>query len=505
MKKWTIVLLAAALLFSAGIFFWKPEYNDTAAVSDSTEEITLKWMIYGEKYKESEVVFDEFNRRLQEFLPGVTVEFELVDKDEYQEKWDMKMATGERLDLAWSGNDIMNYTEEVRKGSFMVLDYLIKTHGENLNESIPEELWEMERIDGNLYGIPVDGPLYRSNYVMVFNELLMNRFGDIDQIISVNQSNQYTTKECFDVFEPFLKNAKENTAIGTGVSYQSVSRLAEKGYEGIYGVDSPFVIRIFDKKLKVYNKYELSSYKACFETMADWYQKGYIKEDTRNLLDPSSEDGKSKGSIMFLEEYGEKGTVPDMTETEYTAVYGEMDGYRYIGYDGCRNSIVIPKSAHYPQQAVELINLLYSETGQELYRLLANGIEKQHYIMIGDNVIARMSDNGDGYLYQISQNTLGNVWQNYETAEGEFQQIQEYNEEAIRSPLIGFSLDTRMIALEMERVNLIVNQYREALCQGSSEDWESLYEEFISKMREAGSQKIIEEMQKQIDEFCEGQ
>lgn len=505
MKKWIIFLAAAVVTATAGIIGWQRKEEPQVNTEQETETITLKWIIYGERYKESDVVFAEFNDQLQDFMPGVTVEIELVEKDEYREKWDMKMATGEQVDLAWVGTDEMNYTEEVRKGSFMVLDYLLKTHGSTLSESLPEYMWEMEKIDGNIYGIPVSGPLYRSNYVMVFNEMLMNRFGDLEEMIAVNQANQYTTRECFEVFEEFLENAKDHNAIGTGVSYQSVSKLADKGYEGIYGVDSPFVIRIFDEELKVYNKYELESYQACFETMAEWYQKGYIKEDTKNLLDPSSEEGKSKGSIMFMEEYGEKGTVPHMTETEYDAVYAEMDGYRYIGYDGCRNSIVIPKSAHYPQQAMELVALLYSEEGRDLYRLLANGIEKHHYIVVKDNVIARMSDNGNGYLYQISQNTIGNVWQNYETVEGEFQQIQDYNEEAVMSPLMGFSLDTRMIALEMEKINLIVNQYLEELCQGSDNDWESLYQEFINEMKEAGSDKIIEEIQKQIDEFCVGQ
>lgn len=465
------------------------------------QEVILKWMIYGEKYKESDEVFSEFNEALQEYLPGVQVEFELVDKDDYKEKWDMKMATGERLDLAWFGNEVLNYTEEVKKGSLMALDYLLKTFGEELQEVTPQELWETQRRDGNIYGIPVYGPLYRPNYVLVANQMLMNRFGDFDEIIQVNRSHRYTTEECYQVFESFLEKAKENNAIGTGVSWQSFCRLADKGFEGIYGVNSPFVIRIFDKNLKVYNKYELEGYRTYFETMARWYQKGYIREDVKNLLDPASEDGKIKGSILFLDEYGEKGTVPEMIQTEYEAVRGELDGYRYISYDGCRNSLVIPKSARYPQEAMKLVNLLSSQEGQELYRLLANGVEKKHYIKIGDNVIARMSNNGNSYRYQISQNVIGNVFQNFEIAEGEFEQIKKYNEEAVLSPLQGFNLDTRMIALEMKKVDLVVEKYKDELCQGTSSDWEQLYEEFVQAMQDADSEKIIEEIQKQIDEF----
>lgn len=501
MKKWIYMLLACAVIvMGVGISF--PYLGDRKKeTADQMEKITLKWLVYGEKYKASDEVLAEFNSRLQQYLPGILVEFELVDKDEYQEKWDMKMATGERLDLAWFGNDLLNYTEEVKKGSLMALDYLLKTQGKTLLDSIPEDLWESEKKDGNIYAIPVYGPLYRSNYVVVANKIIMDRFGDLDEIVRINQENRYTNAECFEAFEPFLQGAKDHNAIGTGISYQTVCTLADKGYEGIYGADSPFVIRIFDQKLKVCNKYELESWRACFAAMAEWYRKGFIREDVKNLLNPSSEDGKLKGSIMFLDEYGEKGTAQDMIRTEYDAVRGELDGYRYISYDGCRNSIVVPKSARYPQQAVQLLNFLYSEEGKELYRLLANGIEKQHYILTDHQVVARMSNNKDGYLYQMPQNVLGNVRQNYEIAEGEFEQLEEYNTQALVSPLQGFSLDTRMIALEMEKIKLVVNKYKEELCQGTAEDWEVLYDEFIREMKEAGSTKIIEEMQKQIDAF----
>ncbi|MDO4274631.1 MAG: ABC transporter substrate-binding protein [Eubacteriales bacterium] len=500
MKKW-IIAVTLCLLAGAGIYMLQVSHSTVPVNVPREENVTLKWMIYGEKYKESDEVFSGFNELLGEYLPGVQVEFELVNKDDYKEKWDMKMATNERLDLAWFGNEVLNYTEEVKKGSLMAIDYLLETSGKDLQKDVPAELWELQRREGNIYGMPVLGPLYRRNYVLVANEVLMNRFGDLDEMVRMNQENRYTTEACFRSFEDFLQKAKENNAIGTGVSYRSMCTLADKGYEGIYGSDSPFVIPIFEKNLKVYNKYELESYRACFETMARWYQKGYIREDVKNLLDPGSEDGKLKGSILFLDEYGEKGTVTDMVKTEYDAVRGELDGYRYIPYDGCRNSLVIPKSALYPQQAMELVNLLNSEKGKELYRLLANGVEKKHYIIVEGNVIARMSDNDKSYLYQVSQNVIGNVFRNFETVEGEFRQIEVYNEEAVRSPLQGFNLDTRMIALEMAKVDLVVEKYKEELCQGTSQDWEALYEEFIREMRNAGSEKIIEEVQKQIDEF----
>ena len=56
--------------------------------------------------------------------------------------------------------------------------------------------------------------------------------------------------------------------------------------------------------------------------------------------------------------------------------------------------------------------------------------------------------------------------------------------------------------MKYQRVNLVVDEYKERLCQGTEEDWERVYEEFISKIKKAGSDKVIQEMQKQIDKFA---
>ncbi len=500
MKKWIAAICASIVLLCLAMVLFEQK---KPAEEPDTSSVTLMWMIYGDKYRESDQVLSRFNEELHAYFPDISVEFEVVSKDDYQRTWDMKMADNDTVDIAWIGSEVLNFTEEVKKGSFMVLDYLLNTVGEDLKTSIPEELWKKQRRDGNTYAIPVPGPLYRKNYVLTVNKSLMERYGDFEEILEVNTSHPYTEKECFDVMEPFLENAKENNALGKGVSYKTLCTIADKGYEGLYGEDCPFVIRIFDDELTVYNKYELESYRACFETMADWYQKGYIREDVAYLLDPTSEDGKISGNILFVEEYGEKKTVYGAKNTEYEALRGELDGYRYISYETCRNCLAIPKTAKYPREAVQVINLLSSQEGKELYRLLVNGIEKEQYIRISkdSNVIARMTDDDRNYRYGISPVNIGNVFQNYELCEGQFDQIRTYNEEALTSPLEGFELDTRMFAIEMARVELVVKKYRDQLCQGISEDWETLYQEFLEEMREAGSQKIIDEMQKQIDSY----
>ena len=502
-KKKTIIFTIIGCILLITFLYLKKSHDNIETNSENSEKVIIKWMVFGEKYKDSDSVFLEFNKKLQTHFPGTTVEFEVVQKENYKKNWDMKIATNETLDLAWVGKDIFNYTEEVKKGSFMALGYLIETYGHNLVEQIPKEMWELQKNEGNTYSIPIPGILYRKSYAIVANKELIEKYGDIKKIGSYNRSKQYTDEECYNSFEEFLANTKKGGEIGTGISYQTFSQMADKGSEGIYGSGSPFVIGIFDKKLAVYNKYEKDSWKIYFKTMADWYKKGYIREDIIDILNPLSNDGKINGTVMFVDDFGEHNAVVSVVPTEYETVVEPLESYKYISYGACRNSIVIPKSANNPQRALEIINFLISDKGMQLYRLLANGIEGVHYTTEEHHVIKRNLDGNGNPLYRLPQYTIGDVFQNYKISKSEFNQIDMYNRDAIVSPLSGFELDTRMIILEMSKVDLIVDEYKERLCMGTEEDWEEVYNEFISKIKKAGSDKVIQEMQKQIDKFIE--
>lgn len=467
------------------------------------EEVTIRWMVFGEKFKSSDSVIAAFNKELKRYLPGTTVEFEIVPLQSYQDKWNRKMSTSEVLDLVWIGNDIFNYTEEVKKGGFMALDYLISTNGTALMKEIPEELWEMQKRDGKIYSVPLMGALYRKDYALVTSKSNMESCGNQEEIARVNQESIYTDESCFQVIGDYLKNLKETQKIGTGVSCDTFSAIAQKGYEGIYGPESPFVIRIFDEKLKVYNKYELDSYKSYFQAMSEWYDKGYIRQDVEEVLDPEVDNGTKTGNAVFLDEYGENGVVLDQISTEYEAVRIPLQNYKYKAYESCRNAIAIPRTTENPQRAMEIINLLNSREGKELARILCNGFEGRHYVKTGDGRTDRVTDKNGKAIYSLSPYAVGNVFLNYETVEGEFEQLRTYNEEAVSSPLTGFELDTRMIVLEMEKIDLVADQYIDTLERGTSKDWEETYREMLDKMREAGADKVISEMQKQIDRFTE--
>ena len=477
--------------------------NEQSSDLERTEgpNITLRWLIVGERSKSMDGVVSRFNEELKELLPGTVVEFEVVSKESYKEKWDMIMSANEPIDIVWVGNDVFNYTEEVRKGSFMALDYLLETFGQDLTNEIPAQMWNMQKRDGKIYSVPLKGALYRKDYAIVTSKSNMEKYGDANKIMSVNQGKQHSDVECYATFGEYLARLDEEHRLGTGVSCDTFINIADKGYEGIYGQDSPFVIDVFEEKLKVYNKYELPAYEDYFKTMHEWYKKGYIREDIEEVLAPENDNGILSGNSLFLDEYGEMGVVADEIVTDYEEIRIPLQDYKYISYEAGRNALAIPRTTEYPQVAMEVINLLSSTQGEELCKLLANGMPGRHFVQRGDGQIDRVTDEKGKVIYQLSPYIIGDRFLNYENYKGEFEQLEKYNNEAKCSPLIGFELDTRMIVLEMMQVDLIAEEYLAQLKYGTTENWEEAYQEMLSRMKKAGASKVLVEIQKQLDAF----
>lgn len=492
-KKYKNLFLLSVLMI---LFLSACSGNDTEAVEMGTEEIVIKWMVYGNESVDSDYVFAEFNRELQKHMPEVTVEFEVINKDDYKAEWDMKMATNTWVDIAWVGEESFAFTDEVKDGNFMAIDYLLSTNGGKILEVISDDLWIMVSRGGNTFAIPIEGAMYREELGLIVRQSYVDGYPKKNDLKKV-----FTGDNVYLELEDYLTYLEKMGGIGTGVSYSSLRAIPNRGLEGVYGDDSPFVIRIEDDKPTIYNKYELPEYVTYFEAMHRWYERGYIREDINEVINPEENDGRINGSAMFVQEIGEEGIRCNDYNIEYAMDIIPLCSRRYIGYETTRNCLVIPKSSKNPMRAMDVLNLIYSEDGKDLYRLLVNGFEEEHYQIREDGTIDRKLDSEGNLLYGLSQYSVGSVTSNYELTNGQFERMETLNEGSVKSELVGFDIDTRMVISGFTKVDLIVDEYIDLLSSGSEEDWERTYSEFINTMKEAGSDDVIKELQMQLDEF----
>ena len=135
-----------------------------------------------------------------------------------------------------------------------------------------------------------------------------------------------------------------------------------------------------------------------------------------------------------------------------------------------------------------------------VYNLLCYGIEGKHYNKVGENRIETIKDSG--YAPNKSWE-FGNNFNAY-LMEGQeddiWEQTKEVNETATVSKLLGFALDTEPIKSELEACNAAVEEYMYNLTAGAV-DIDTKLPEFQKKLKNAGVDRMIAEVQKQVDEW----
>ena len=81
--------------------------------------------------------------------------------------------------------------------------------------------------------------------------------------------------------------------------------------------------------------------------------------------------------------------------------------------------------------------------------------------------------------------------------------VYEYMNEGkdtIKSPLMGFALDSTSIETKLSQIKAVSNEFGGPLGSGAA-DTEQLLKDMTVKYEQAGNQEIVDEIQRQIDEF----
>jgi len=140
-------------------------------------------------------------------------------------------------------------------------------------------------------------------------------------------------------------------------------------------------------------------------------------------------------------------------------------------------------------------------TDKEIYRMLAWGLEGQHYEIVKGDVIRKI----EGSQYTIPDWSIGTVLNSF-VLEGKpedvWQQLKARDDAAIQSPLLGFVPENSVIQAELGNCETVIKEYLDTI-QFGLKDPEEVLPEFIEELKIAGSDTIVNEIQKQIDEWWE--
>ncbi|WP_240420601.1 ABC transporter substrate-binding protein [Paenibacillus periandrae] len=417
---------------------------------------------------------------------NATVKLNAVASGDYNQKMNTIVASGEIFDILWTSNWNFDYVQNQSKGAFIELDALIDKYAPEVKKSMPSFVWDATKIEGKIYGLP--------NY-----QTVTNREGLIPQKKLLEKygmnASQFTKLE--DV-EPLLAKIKENEKdlipfmMDRRGKYGNMMRT--NNMETV--INNIAAINLSNPD-KIINMYETPEYKNYLELMRSWFQKGYINQDAATLKNANDYSKIGKEAVGF------HNVLKPGGEQEKKAQTGGVD-YVYIPftdvYSGTNTIITtmqaISRTSKNPERAMMFLNLV--NTDKELFNLLSFGIEGKHYTKNADGTIKLNKDAG----YMAADWVFGNVF-NGLPLEGRDPKIAEMtkkeNESAKPSPIMGFKFKADPVSAEIANINAVVDEYTPGLSTGTVDTGK--LGEFLEKLKKAGSDKVIIEAQKQLDEW----
>ena len=483
----------------------------------NSDKVTLKWLLSGAgKQLDSDKVWALFNEKLQNYLPDVNVEFENIPMSDYGEKWKLIAASGEQFDIAWNGSWITPFQEEVQKGSYLPLNDLLDKYAPELKASMPESIWKKNTVNNKIYAIPNNQVAITWRPTIAFGYFLTDKYNfNVEEFSKLAQSKETMTKEVYAEVEKFLSKVKAGGDLGLGIC--PPFNTVEKGYES---VTQPYKLKIYGSDYQVNNLYEVPEYKLYIDTVADWYKKGYIRQDI--LTGMSADLTKIQADVSNGGYAVKEGTHRQLTPTQEDLDVMKAENYSktrpyntaildkepVIDSSAWATSTAILRTCKQPETAMKLLSLINSAKGRELYDLLVWGIEAEHYKVIGDNRIQPTDYRGtptSDSKYGIQRWIVGNVFNSFEmnTDPPNFiKNSQQENATAKGSRILGFNLDTTPIKSELEQVRAVLGQYVKPLNSGALSDYQDKYNEFLQKLKLAGNEKIKAEITRQIEEWA---
>ena len=501
-----------------------PEAPEETA-EPALEQKTIQLMITGAgKQANSDKVWAAFNEQLQQYVPNTTVEFIDVSFDEYSEKFSQVLASGEGVDLAWTGW-LINKPQNIADGNLMPLDDLLAEYGQGIVDVLGENVVEIHRnADGSIYYLPSWQGLCgeRRGWLVVTEiaELAGDTWiEDTEAALNKWRNNYSEGTEAFqavlDQATKYLAAAKEAGKLGAGINTGRVFGWSmyngTRSNPGVGG--SEIGIPFEDNTFTVIDGVASEHYKLYAKTMADWYKEGYIRSDIMSV-DTSTLTMPKNGEITdttyvfscdpYLTEADQDAATAD-AGMDMTYLPVEENASLILGGD---TSYAIPYCADEPERAMMVLNAIYSQP--DLYNTLIYGIEGEDYTKNADGTITTSyvgaSPTADD-SYGIQRWIIGsckNALINNGTDPNYYADLEALEETARVNPFLNFTFDRTTVEGICASILNVYYEYGPQLDNGvAGDNWEELYNNYMAARKDAGIEELVTEFQNQLNAYIE--
>jgi len=443
-----------------------------------------------------QAVQDALNEIFHERI-GVHLTLEPIDFGSYNDKMQLRLASGEACDIIFTAPWINSYTNNVANGVLAELDDLLQTEAPGLWASMPESTWDAARIQGKIYGV-INQQIFPKPWgVHARTDLLEKYDFSLDTV----------TK--WEDMEPFLEAVKEGEGITPIVSDDQGDSMYLPTYYGFDPLDDSIgfiALRADDESLTVLNVLETEEYREAVNLTKKWVDAGYLSGNP-----PSADEARAnfRAGLYALGFHVEKpGNEIEMeTATGWEFASKNLTDPLILDTAGASATLnAICKTSPNPVEAMRVLELI--NTDAEVYNLLARGIEGAHWVWEDEeNKVIGYPEGVTSETSTYSPNTdwmFGNQFNAYYRdvrQVGAWEATKEMNDSAFPSVALGFVVDRTPIQTEIAQVTAILKEKGMPIASGFVA-YDEAMPALIDEINAAGAQTIIDEVQRQLTEWA---
>ena len=422
---------------------------------------------------------------------NASIKLQPIAYGSWQEQFNLLMSNSdEKIDLIFTGMTNTSLSSMVSKGYLVELDEYLADTGAPVAEAVGDYI-RGGQVAGKTYSIPTlrdlatsAGIMFLKSYVDKYNidTESISEWSDLTDVLRIIKEGEGES------FTPMFLNGSQYTSFMSAFSDplgDSLGTLAP-------GTDDTTVV----------NRFETEEYREMIELIRSWYEAGYINMDAATTTALWQEAAQAGTAACWP-----NNMKPGQVENQANMIGQEMVGV-HIGKDIVTTSSLqsamwsIPYQAQDPERSMMLLNLMYTDA--DFFNTLNWGIEGTHYVKTEDGHITfpeGVDANSSGWYLNLGW-VFGNQFLSYLWEGNEldlWDRTKEYNDTAEMSPAAGFVFDTASVKNEYAACQAVKDEYLQSIETGSM-DIDKL-DEMNDKFEASGLQIIIDEKQRQLDEF----
>ncbi len=504
MKKLLALLCVAALL--AGLLAGCAE-KPVEIGSNGEEIVTLDWFLAGGVCKDQTMVEEKLNEYLVEKL-NMKVNITTMKEADYKQVVPTVLRSGQDVGIVTVYS--MDYRLLCEEGAFYPITELLDEYAPNTKKLFSDSVWEGLTHDGEIYMVPT----YKDNAnVMgyIYNKTMADDLGidmsEFETNVSVMDDEEFlmdvlakrNAKYPDQAKKPLINNATAAeyffNFVNMGAGNYAITNY--KNNPAFAGYDDVTVFNMY--ATEEYKELCLKRQRLCEAGVIAWDYKAGGFGPASCFIVPSW------GYIKISDHQYSKDW--ESVLVKFDTMWSSISSYTVAG-------TAIPANCPNPEKAMQFIELL--NTDPYVGTMLHFGIEDVHWKKLDNGDITFEGTRNEdpknrGYYNWYGMGTGAVI--NLECAPSDLvgedgyllKEMKRINENADMPTYAGFAFDPEPVANEIAACNNVVAEYNGELMAGhyeSADAVEAALAAFLAKLEANGVQRIIDECQKQMNEYA---